>query len=1381
MNEMNAKTLRDDVTGAVAVDYTLEAGLETTNMTPSRSIQYGPVKPSLLRDELLSEIFAASAAANPDAICLIEGGKRWTYGQVEAQAKAIARGLKRRGVRPGDVAGLWMARGAELLIAQIAITMTGAAWLPFDADAPLERVGVCLTDAEAKCLVTGGEHLARAKGEMPCPVLTSADLIEPSDTGDVDARAAGATSSTPAYMIYTSGSTGVPKGIVISQRNICHFLRAAVETYGFNSTDVMFQGASVAFDLSMEEIWAPYAVGAALYVATPAIMGEAEKLPEIMEANGVTVLDTVPTLLAMMPRDVAGLRIIILGGEACPPSVADRWSREGRRIFNSYGPTEATVVATVAEVKPGETVTIGKPIANYTCYVVDDHLNIVEPGVEGELLIGGPGVAIGYLKRPELTAEKFILNPFDDSGHDRMLYRSGDAVILGENDELLFRGRIDDQVKIRGFRVELGEIEARLAQLPGIASAAVVLRNDGGMDQLVAFVKANDNEQPEARDMRAKLRDSLPAYMVPSRFELVSELPRLSSGKTDRKALKARELTVIVNTEAQEEPQNETEALLLAAAKKVLPPQSIPFDADFFMDLGGHSLIAAKFISELRQTPALASVTLPDIYSSRTLRKLGHIIDDRAALNGGGKGGAPADLSFAPVPTWKRFLCGSAQAVALVPLFALVTIQWLSLFLASIWMLQTDAPWYIEMATLLGVYAGVNIGVKLLIVALKWLVIGRTKPGVYPLWGVYYFRLWLVQRLVQVTTMKFLQCSPLMRWYMRALGAKVGKDAMIGEIEVGAIDLVTIGDNTTVGLKNKLGNVEVIGNQVFVGRITIGDGALTGNCCVISRDVTIGADAQLRDLTALAAGTNVGAGEIWDGSPSKKVGDVNIAELPPLAEAGPVRRALHNSVYAFSYIVILMFGLVPIFPAFYVLYNLDEVITGVKNIDVSWSMLPLVTWPAALALVIVSMILIVAVRWIVQPFRVQEGVYSIHSGVYLRKWIMGLAAEVTLETLSSLYATVYMGHWYRLMGAKIGKGTEVSTNLAGRYDLVDIGAGNFIGDETVFGDEELHRGWMTLHRVKTGDRVFFGNDSVVAAGSVIGDGSLIGVKSKMPESLTVKDNETWFGSPAISIPSRQKIEGIPAHWTYEPPTWFKVFRYFFEAAHTSLPTALFITLAFITADIIVEPLDEGKWGLAFLFFLMAGVISTFACIAFTVTIKWVTMGVYKPIMKPMWSFWAMRTEMVAVMYGGLAGKASNEYLRGTPFLPWVLRLHGCKIGKGVWMELTDVTEFDCVTIGDYSALNGFSCLQTHLYEDRIMKVGRVHLGKGVTIGWGATVLYDTKVGDYAQIAPLTVVMKGENIPAHSAWAGSPPQPAKPFLFNAPEAPVAVGKEMAIAA
>ena len=280
----------------------------------------------------------------------------------------------------------------------------------------------------------------------------------------------------------------------------------------------------------------------------------------------------------------------------------------------------------------------------------------------------------------------------------------------------------------------------------------------------------------------------------------------------------------------------------------------------------------------------------------------------------------------------------------------------------------------------------------------------------------------------------------------------------------------------------------------------------------------------------------------------------------------------------------------------------------------------------------------------------------------------------------------------------------------------------------------------------------------------------------------MKPGETWFGSPAMAIPNRQKMD-VPAHWTYKPPLWFRIFRYFFEAFHTALPTAIFIVMAFITADIVADPVGEGQWGLAIAYILASGVVMAILAIFLCAAIKWVTMGVYKPTMKPMWSFWAMRTEMVAVLYGGMVGKVSSEFLRGTPFLPWALRLYGCKIGKGVWMDLTDVTEFDCVKIGDYAALNMTACLQTHLYEDRIMKVGRIEIGKGVTVGWCATVLYDSKVGDYAQIAPLTVVMKGENIPAHTAWAGAPAQPAKAvFLAQPQEAPAAEGKpEIALAA
>ncbi|MGH6822339.1 MAG: AMP-binding protein, partial [Methylocella sp.] len=392
----------------------------------SGAVLRGPARPDLIRDELLCEIFAATAASRPSAIAMITVEGTLTYAEVDAKAEALARVLLQKGVRPGRIVGLWLPRGHEVLIAQIAIAKTGAAWLPFDADAPAERIAVCLADAEARGLLTSATFAAKLKAL--CPVWTLAGLLADSmDVADpvkVDARALGARPEDSAYLIYTSGSTGTPKGIVISGRNICHFLRAANEVYGVEASDVVFQGASVAFDLSMEEIWLPYLAGASLFVATAGMMGEADKLPGLLEANRVTVLDTVPTLLALLPRDVASLRLIILGGEACPASIANRWCRPGRTIFNSYGPTETTVVATIAEVRPDAPVTIGRPIPNYTCYAAGERLALLPPGVEGELLIGGPGVAKGYLRRDRLTREKFIANPYLNDAPDPVLYRS---------------------------------------------------------------------------------------------------------------------------------------------------------------------------------------------------------------------------------------------------------------------------------------------------------------------------------------------------------------------------------------------------------------------------------------------------------------------------------------------------------------------------------------------------------------------------------------------------------------------------------------------------------------------------------------------------------------------------------------------------------------------------------------------------------------------------------------------------------------------------------------------------------------------------------------------------------------------------------------------
>lgn len=1313
----------------------------------------GEVRPDLLRDELLDDLFSQRVAATPDALCLRDDQHSLTYAAVELRASALAAGLVRKGIKPGHVVGLWMPRGIDVLIAQIAIAKTGAAWLPFDADAPFERIAVCLQDAQAQLLFTTAQWVdAVASQTPPCEFVTSDALIDSSDRTIVTARGQGATPDHPAYMIYTSGSTGTPKGIVINGRNICHYLRAAVDIYGLNPSDVVFQGASIAFDLSMEEIWAPYVAGASLYVATALIMAEPDRLPDVMERAGVTVLDTVPTLLSLLPRDVKTLRLIILGGEACPPSVAQRWCRAGRVIYNTYGPTETTVVATYAEVRPNEIVTIGGPIPNYSCYVVDEAMRLVDVGAEGELLIGGPGVAAGYVRRDELTRDRFIANPFNSDGSDPILYRSGDAVALNGQGHLLFRGRIDDQVKIRGFRVELGEIEAKLTDLEGVTQAAVVLRQEQGIEQLIAFLTVEKTHAVDVRQWRGILRAQVPAYMVPAGFEVVGDLPRLSSGKIDRKTLKNLPLTqTAVAQDEQEEPRTATEALLLEAAKAVLPPQAIPFDADFFTDLGGHSLLAARFVGLVRQHPKLASLSLHDMYQARSLRAVADLLDRNAQTQA-----APQDLSFEAPPLLRRFLCGLAQAIALPFIIGLVTLQWLGLFIASVFLMQDNAGIVSEMAFMLLLYTLINLGCKAIIIALKWLVLGRTRPGRYPLWGVYYFRLWFVQRLVQVTTTKFLQCSPLMPFYLRLLGARIGQDVIISEFECGAIDLLSIGDRASLGTKSRYATCEVVGNEIVVAPIRIGANVHIGNSCVLGGGAVLEEGVVLNDLTQVAPHQTIAAYTHIDGSPARVVGAVDQAALPPFPEVSDERRFVLGLGYVAGYIIIQMIGLIPIFPAFYVLYNLDSLFMGSQDYAVSWSQLPFLAWPTAFVLTLVSLLMIIALRWILLP-RVRAGSYSIFSGLYFRKWLMALATEVLLETLNSLYATIFMPYWYRAMGAKIGKGSEISTNLAGRYDLVEIGSNNFLGDEVIFGDEEIRGGYMTLKPVKTGDRVFIGNDAVIEHGADIADDTLIGIKSKLPPDLHTGEGDIYFGSPAIKLPNRQRVQ-VSLHETYKPPRFFVVVRVIFEAFHTSLPTALFIALGYITADIMSEPLDAGALGASIAIFLSAGLVIAFILILFSVFLKWTLMGVYRPSMWPMWSWAALRTEAIAVVYGGLVGKTSLEFFRGTPFLPWFLRLYGTHIGKGVYMDCTDLTEFDCVTIGDFCALNDHSVLQTHLYEDRVMKVGRVSLGRGVTIGTGATVLYDTHVGDYARIGQLSVVMKGEAIPSHTQWAGIPPNP-----------------------
>ncbi|MEP9353769.1 Pls/PosA family non-ribosomal peptide synthetase [Xanthobacter sp. KR7-65] len=1309
---------------------------------------------SLIRDELLPEIFTETAHRVPDRTAIIFGSERVTYAELNSRADRVARALRAKGVRPGQFVGLWMSRSLDLHVALLGIIKSGAAYIPFDMDAPPERIGECLSDCEAGFVIV--DAVTRAKLDRPLPATDVAclDLVaEGGDGAPIDLRADGVTSADPAYAIYTSGSTGKPKGIVIEHRNICHCLRATNAVYGMTTEDVVFQGASVAFDLSLEEIFIPYLVGATLFVASSRVLGEVEKLPAIMATHGITVLDTVPTLLAMMPQDVPSLRIIILGGEACPPSVKQRWCRPGRKVFNSYGPTEATVVATVDEVTVDGPVTIGAPIPNYTCYVVDEQMQLLGPGVEGELLIGGPGVARGYLKRPELTAQKFIPNPFGGTS-DPVLYRSGDAVSLTEDDKLLFHGRIDDQVKLRGFRLELGEIEARLSTLPGIAQATVVLRKDDGIDRLVAYVVLDAGATLDRSAIRAGLKETLPPYMIPSFYEEMASLPRLTSGKADRKALKALPLSAPAEAEEQEEPATATEAALLAAARPLFPGQSIPFEADFFADLGGHSLLAATFLAAVRENPALPAITLEDLYSLRTLRAIAARLDEREKASGPRR---QLDLSFTPPPLLRRLLCGLAQTACMPLLLLALTGPWLTIFVMYELITSDEVIHWYEVVELMGIYMLVTVGIALVGIVGKRLVLWRATPGRYPLWGVYFFRWWLARQLVEFTHIGLMQGTPLAPSTMRLLGAKVGKRVTISGLHAGAIDLMEIGDDVTIGAKTSIGNAEVIGNELIIGRVVLEKDAYIGTSCALGHDTVVKEGAELCDLSALPPETTVPAFEKWDGSPARKVGMVDPSTWPAFApEPSEPVKAAQSFYYSFLIFLMPALSLLPIFPAFYVFDHYDNELR--ELVGVQWY-LPILTWPTAMLLMFGTVILVTAIRWIVLP-SAPAGTCSIHSGFYMRKWTVALAAEVMLESLSSLFSTVYMRSWYRLMGAKIGKETEIATNFAGRYDTIEIGERCFIADEVVLGDEDVRRGWMTSKTVKVASRAFIGNDSVLPPGAEIPEGALIGIKSKPPSDERMLPGETRFGSPPIRLPVRQRFDSADVTQTFRPPLWRRVLRAVFELFAASMPTMMFITLGTVAADYVLFPaLDAAdEWGEFLPVFVATCVACSFILAGVVLAVKWLAMGVYRPGSHGLYSWRALRTEAMTTLYWGTAGKILLDAFRGTPLLPWALRLFGAKIGKGVFMDSTDITEFDCVTIGDYAAINATSNLQTHLFEDRVMKIGQIEVGKGASIGALTTVLYDTKVGAYAELGVLTIVMKGEAIPAHSRWAGAPAQP-----------------------
>lgn len=1310
-------------------------------MSERQQIQSGPVNDSDRGQDLLAaghratpartlvDILAETAARYPDALALEDAAGTISYRGLVRCVQAQANALSLAGVRRGDTVGIRIPSGTRDLYVSILATMfVGAAYVPVDADDPEERARLVFAEAHSVGII--GQDSVFAPREGLDVVSQRGRSVAPHDDPALVFPAENIpTPDDDAWVIFTSGSTGVPKGVAVTHRSAAAFVDAEAGLFlrdePIGSSDRVLAGLSVAFDASCEEMWLAWRNGACLVPAPRSLVRSGADLGPWLIAHGITVVSTVPTLAALWPEDaLEAVRLLIFGGEACPPELVARIATRGREVWNTYGPTEATVVACGALVDGVGEMRIGLPLDGWDLAVVDAHGRKVAEGEIGELIIGGVGLA-RYLDADK-DAEKYAPHP--QLGWDRA-YRSGDLVRF-DRAGLVFAGRADDQVKLGGRRIELGEVDAALNGLDGVAGgAAVVQTTPAGNHILVGYIALADVSAPFDRSSAlSRLREELPAALVPL-LAVVDTLPTRTSGKVDRAAL-PWPLPESMDEAAALSP---TAAWLAEAWTSILGVPVAGPDDDFFAQ-GGGSLSAAQFVSAVRARHP--ETTVADLYDHPRIGSLADELDARTPVT------APVVRQVLPTPAGSRL----AQTLLGIPLHVLSGARWLVylaiannlLSLAGATFAPTLSWWWVALGFALFVTPP---GKMLIAVIASRLLLYDVIPGNYPRGGSVHLRLWLAEQIALLVDAASLAGAPWISYYARALGAEIGPDVDLHALPP-VTGLLTIGAQASIEPEVDLAGHWIDGDVLRIGHLHVGADSRIGSRSTLLGGAHVGNGAEIEPGSAVSS--RVAAGERWAGSPARRVGSARApwpAERPPRASRWLGAFATGSVAMTAIPTIALVLGAIIV----------GAVIGHTDSLGVAVLRAALIMPVAVIAGGLAYALLVIgAVRALAVGLR--EGYYPVRSRVGWQVWMTERILDGARTVLFPLYASLFTPTWLRLLGAKVGADVEASTVLL-LPSLTTIAPAAFLADDTMVACYELGGGWMHIGPAKVGRRAFLGNSGMAGPGRTVPRNGLVAVLSSTPRKA--KRGSSWLGNPPARLRRRQTDADDSR--TFNPSARLKIARSLWEllrivAGFTTAWIALFVL--FVLDWLWLELGLGAAIGLSGVVMLVAGAIAA----GVTTVVKWTLVGRIDASEHPLWSSFIWRNEVSDSFVEMVARPWFAEKASGTPALAVWLRTLGASVGRGVWCETYWLPEADLVVLGDGSTVNRGCVVQTHLFHDRIMQLDSVVLAEGATLGPNGVILPAASIDAGATVGPGSLVMRGERVPTGSLWSGNPITP-----------------------